>query len=435
MVGKSLIYLGSNILNALIPLALLPILTRVLTVAEYGQVGLFQTLATAFAGVVGLSAAGAAGRRYFDEIEGDQELATYMGSALQVLLASFVPILLATLIFSPLISKQLEIPAWWVIAATVVPACNVVIQLRLVQWQVRGAARSYGMLQVAYSAVNFALSLLLVIALELDGTGRVIAQIVAGLAVATFAIFLLRRAGLLSFLTWKPDEIRQILHFGLPLVPHTLGLFLLVYADRMIVADRLGLEAAGMYIAAMQLVAGAGLVFDAINKAFVPWLYERLARDRQDEKRQIVRFTYGWYAVIGLGIAVGFLVGPPLFVLIAGAHYSPAAQAIGWLALGQGLSGMYLMVTNYVFYSRRTGILAVTTMLSAAVGLGALFALIEPYGLLGAAYAYCIGMGTRFVLTWVAAQLRHPMPWLSSLAWKRAAASAGTDAPQPPETL
>jgi O-antigen/teichoic acid export membrane protein len=416
VIGKSLIYLGSNIVNALIPLALLPILTRVLSVSEYGQVGLFQTLVTAFAGVVGLSVAGAAGRRYFDELEPGEDLASYIGSSVQVLIASVVALLAISLIVSPIVSRQLEIPGWWVVAATIVPACNMLIQLRLVQWQVRGNARSYGMLQVGYSATNLVLSLVFVLALSLGGTGRVIALIVAAILGATLAISLLQRAGLMRFFVWKPNEIRQLLAFGLPLVPHTLGLFLLVYADRVVVADRLGLDAAGMYIAAMQLVAGAGLIFDAINKAYVPWLYERLANDNSDEKCRIVRFTYLWYVLIGVGVLAAFVVGPILFVWIAGPSYASAAQIVGWLALGQGLSGMYLMVTNYVFYSRRTGILALTTMLSAAIGLGALFMLIDRFGLLGAAYAYCIGMAARFLLTWWAAHLRHPMPWLSSLA-------------------
>ncbi len=167
-------------------------------------------------------------------------------------------------------------------------------------------------------------------------------------------------------------------------MPHTVGLFLLVYADRVIVADRLGIAQAGMYIAAMQLVGGAGLVFDAINKAYVPWLYERLAQDDHAVKRRIVRYTYLWYVAIALGVALAFLIGPPLFVLVTGERYRAAAPIIGWVALGQGLSGMYLMVTNYVFYSRRTGILAITTMVSAASGLGALFLLIGRFGLLGA---------------------------------------------------
>lgn len=416
MLIKSLVYLGSNVLNALIPLAMLPILTRVLTVEEYGQVGLFQTLITAFAGLIGLSAAGAAGRKYFDQEASDRDnLATYIGAALQVAAATFVPVVILTYLLADPISGWLAIPAWWVVGAAVVPAFNVMIQMRLVQWQVRGAAYRYGALQVTYSIINFGFSLMLVLALGFGGEGRVIGQVAAGMLVATCALLLLRRDGLLRIFTWRPAALREIVSYGLPLVPHVIGLFLLAYADRVVIGTQLGLEEAGMYIAAVQLVGGAGLMFDAINKAYVPWLFERLARNDDIEKRKIVLFTYIWFGIIAVGIAVAFLIGPELYVLIAGRDYAEAAHIIGWLAAGHGLSGMYLMVTNYVFYSRRTGILAVTTILSAAVGLGALLLLVKPFGLLGAAWAFCLGMGVRFLLTWWAGNLRHPMPWLSAL--------------------
>jgi O-antigen/teichoic acid export membrane protein len=414
MLTKTLVYLGSNILNALIPLALLPILTRFLTVAEYGQVGLFQTLITAFAGVVGLNAASATGRRYFDDTADHDGLAYYIGAAFQVLVASMVPILAVAVLAAGLVSEQLDVPVWWVVAAALVPAFNAAIQLRLVQWQVRGSAFSYGGLQVSYSAVNLGLSLLLVISIGLRGEGRVIAQLAAGLLLAATALILLRRDRLIHLFAWRPEMIREILAYGLPLVPHVVGLFLLAYADRLVIGNYLGLEKAGMYIAAMQLVGGASLVFDAINKAYIPWLYERLARDDAGEKGQIVRYTYAWFALVGLGVALAFVIGPPLYVFIAGERYVEAAPIIGWIALGQGLSGMYLMVTNYVFYSRRTGILAITTMASAVVGISALLLLVPRYGLMGAAIAFCIVMGVSFVLTWWASHLRHPKPWLAA---------------------
>lgn len=425
MLFRSLIYLGSNVLNALIPLVLLPILTRVLSVTEYGQVGMFQTLFTAFAGFVGLSAAGAAGRKYYDQETYHGELAFYIGAAVQLVVASLIPIVLLTYSFAGMISGQLGIPAWWVVAAAVVPAFNVIVQIRLVQWQVRGAAYRYGTMQVAYSAVNLGLSLLLVVALGFGGVGRVVAQLAAGLLLAGLALFLLRRDNLLHLFAWRPAAAKEVFNFGAPLIPHVVGLFLLAYADRVVVATKLGLAEAGMYIAATQLVGGAGVVFDALNKAYVPWLYERLARGDEREKRQIVRYTYLWCAAIAAGVALAFVIGPPLYVFIAGAKYTQAAPIVGWIALSQGLSGMYLMVTNYVFFSKRTGLLAVTTLVSAAVGLASLFLLVPRCGLLGAALASCIGMGVRFLLTWWAAHRRHPMPWLAAL---RPAADENPDA-------
>ena len=415
MLGKSLIYFASNVVNALIPLALLPILTRVLTVEEYGQVGLFQTLVTAYAGIVGLTAAGAAGRKYFDEDVSREDMATYVGAAFQILLLSVVPILLLTVLLAPFGAERLDIPVGWILAAAIVPAFNVLILTRLVQWQVRGEALRYGSLQIGLSALNFVLSIALVIWAGWDGAGRVIGQVAATAAVGLIAVILLKRDALLSFFSWRPGQLKEILAYGLPLVPHTFGLFVLAYADRVIVADMLGLERAGMYIAVVQLAAGAHLVFDAINKAYIPWLYERLAKDVANEKIRIVRMTYAWYVVIALGVALAFVIAPPIFVFIAGEAYAEAAPIVGWIALGQGLSGMYLMVTNYVFYARRTGLLAVTTSISAAVAIGALIVLVERYGMLGAAYAFCIGMTVRFVLTWWAAQWTHPMPWLAAL--------------------
>ena len=82
--------------------------------------------------------------------------------------------------------------------------------------------------------------------------------------------------------------------------------------------------------------------------------------------------------------------------------------------LGQVFNGMYLMVTNYIFFSKRTGLLSIATMFSGVVNLVLLLILIRQFGLEGAAYAFCISMGLRFLLTWFVAQKRHPMPWLKA---------------------
>src|SRR5690606_34839927 len=60
------IYLLSNILNAALPFALLPILTRYLGPAQYGEVAMFQTFLATLAAFTGLSVQGAAARKYYD---------------------------------------------------------------------------------------------------------------------------------------------------------------------------------------------------------------------------------------------------------------------------------------------------------------------------------------------------------------------------------
>ena len=413
LLSGSAVYLVSNIFNAAIPFALLPVLTRYLSPAEYGEVAMFQTLLGALGAFVGISVAGAAGRKYFDGHPRDNDLKHFIAACLQILLVSSAVVFAIMFILRGRFADWLGLQTQWILFAVFVSAVSVIVRLRLGQWQVRKEALRYGALQIAQSAFNMLLSLVLVVVLLQGAEGRIAAQIWSAGVFAFIALVLLKRDGLLTFLVWKPRYIKEALSFGVPLIPHIGGIFLLGSVDRFVINAELGLAEAGIYMVAVQLAAAMGLVFDAINNAYVPWLFERLKRDLPDEKRQIVRYTYVWYGLIMLGIALAFAIGPWLVNLIAGPKYAQAGDVIGWLALGNGLGGMYLMVTNYIFYSKRTGLLSLVTVTSGLINVMLLVVLIRLLGLKGAAIAFSIAMGLRFLLTWYVAQKRHPMPWFN----------------------
>lgn len=408
----STVYLVSNILNALIPFALLPILTRHLKPEEYGEVAMFQTLLGVLLAFIGLSMAGAAGRKFYDSNLNRTQLAEFNGACLQILLFSCLVSLLVLGTFRTYFSEWLGLDTQWILLAAAITAANVVVQIRLGQWQVRKQAVNYGALQISRSAMDFLLSLIFIIVLIRGADGRISAQSWAVTIFSVVSIWNLKKDGLLTFFCWRPDFIREALKFGIPLIPHVGGGFLLMSADRFFINSELGLSQTGVYMVAVQFSAALALIFDAINKAYVPWLFERLKRDQECEKLQIVRYTYGWYALILCGAVVAFIIGPWLVNFIAGEKYADAGNVIGWLALGQIFGGMYLMVTNYIFYSKRTGMLSLVTMVSGLINISLLFFLIGNFGMEGAAYAFCISMAIRFLLTWLVAQRRHPMPWL-----------------------
>ena len=81
--------------------------------------------------------------------------------------------------------------------------------------------------------------------------------------------------------------------------------------------------------------------------------------------------------------------------------------------MGQAFMGMYLVMTGYIFYSKRTGLLSLTTITSGLINVALLVVLVRLLGLKGAAIAFSISMGIRFLLTWWVAQRRHPMPWFN----------------------
>lgn len=414
-VGGAGIYLFSNILNAVIPFILLPILTRYLSPEEYGEVAMFQTLLGALGAFVGMTFVGAANRKFYDSNLEKNELAEFIGSCVQLISISAVVVFSVFFLFRSNFSEWLSLKPSYVLFAVVVSFCTVIIALRLGQWQVQKKAIKYGALQISQSLFNMLLSLLLVVVLLKGAEGRINAQIIMSLVFLIIALILLRKDGLLRIFIWRKDYLAEALRFGVPLMPHLAGGFLLNSVDRFVINDELGLAEAGIYMVAVQLTAAIGIVFDAINKAYVPWLFERLKADVHQEKQKIVKFTYLWFLVIVLGVLLVFLIGPGLVVLIAGEKYTQAGEIVGWLALGQGFQGMYHMFTSYIFYSKKTGMLSIFSIGSGVFNLVLLVFLIPIFGLQGAAVAFAMSMGVRLFLTWFIAHKRHPMPWFSFL--------------------
>lgn len=413
--SESAVYLFSNTLNALIPFALLPVLTRYLDPTQYGEVAMFQTIVVGFTALIGLSLPGAAGRKYYDFDSEHSELRHYIGACFQLLLVSSTIVLVALLFWQDALSAWLGVRTQWLPWALVASLAGLLFQMRMTQWQVRREPTKYGIAQVGQSFLNMGVSILLVMVLRRGADGRIEALIAVPLGMAVLALILLYRDGLLG-MAWRPQYIGEAAKYGVPLVPHGVGLFLLSTVDRFIVNRELGIAQAGIYMVAVQLAMGLALVFDSVNSSYVPWLYERLKRDVDTEKREIVRWTYMYFAFALACAGAAFAIGPFVVTTIAGAKYAGAGKALGWLALGQAFAGMYLAVTNYIFYSKRTGLLSLTTICSGLFTLALLPILTRAYGLVGASVAFAAGMLVRFLLTWWVAQRRHPMPWFESFS-------------------
>lgn len=374
---------------------------------------MFQTLIGALSAFIGLSLHGAAGRKFFDSNLASNDLREFIGSCLQILVTTTIITLSLLLVFRDQLSQWLGLNVEWVLLAAITTSFAMVVQIRLGQWQVRRKVKYFGALQVSRSLLNLGLSLLLVVIFLRGSDGRIIAQGVALGLFGLLALWLLKKDNLLKFFIWRPLFIKEALNFGVPLIPHVGGMFLLTTVDRFVINSELGLSSAGIYMVAAQFGMAVSLVFDAINKAYVPWLFERLKRNDESEKRQIVRYTYVWYVTILIAAGVSFLVGPWVIKVVAGDQYARAGDLIGWLVLGQVFNGMYLMITNYIFFSKRTGLLSTVSIFSGGVNFALLFVLIRHLGVEGAAYAFCFSMALRFVLSWYVAQKRHRMPWFS----------------------
>jgi len=420
LISNARVYMISNIVLAMIPFTLLPILTRFLSPESYGKLAMFQLLITGLAAFVSLGLTSSYQRKAFDYNLDRSELALFLGSAIQILI--FLSLLMMAMIYIlqdyivPLLGLEVE----WVIISVGVIFFTTIVNFRLVNWQVNGYSKRYGLVQITQALLNMLLSIVFIVVLFFDFKGRLSAQIIAPALIALICIVSLKKDNLVNIFNWRPDYIADMLKFGIPLIPHTFGAFIIASADRFFINESLGLKEVGIYMVAVQLASIFNIVFDGINKAFVPWLYAKLTDNNSIELTKIVVKTYLWFVVIlSFGLIGSLFVAPTATLIIAGEQYIQATEVIGWLIMGQVLGGMYLMVTNYIFYMKRTDLLGYVTIGSGAINIALLFYLVPLWGLKGAALAYLISMIIRFLMTWLVAARVCPMPWLDFKALKQ----------------
>lgn len=403
-------YLAANMVNATVPLFLLPVLTRYLAPAEYGEVAIFQVWVVLMGALCGLSVHGAANRKYYDYDDPDEGIGEFISACLVLLVASSAVLGLLVMSMSHWLSGVMGLSGKWLLVGVLFAFCNFLVQLRLGQWQVRTQAGTYGVFQVSRSVLDAALSLLLVIVFVFGVDGRLTARTTAVVIFGVFSLVLLYRNGLIKWV-WRTELAKEALSFGVPLIPHVLGAFLLLTVDRAIVGMNLGMDAAGYYMVAAQVAMVLSLILQSINKAYIPWLYERLRRDVPAEKLAVVKVTYGYGVLLAMCVVFTFLFGKDLLVWIAGSSYAPAADLVAWLVLAQAMRGMYFMVTNYIFYAKRTGVVARITITVGLINVLLLVLMTKYFGLMGAAWAMCISMLVQWLMTWRTANRLVPMPW------------------------
>jgi O-antigen/teichoic acid export membrane protein len=387
------VYAVANVASAFLPFLLLPLMTRVLSPVEYAQVVGFALLVTLSGTAAGLNVHGAMGMIWFRKPL--EEVPSYLSAALVLIAlttAAIAGLVALTLAWVPAVGSGLS-PIWGA-AAALAAGTNILVQTRLVLWQSQNRPLISAAVQFGGSLVNFGLSLIGVLLLQLDAAGRNGGIVLAGVLTALLGVgtFVAGRGLNLRF---RRDHVTTLVAFGAPLIVHTLGAVLLSTADRWAVSIRLDAAALGVYGAAAQLGLLMSLVGDAFVKAFSPWLYGKLKGATDDDRLFAVGAVYGSipafliiavFVGLSLVFASGFILGP---------QYRQAAGMLPWFTAGGAMTGVYLCTSALYFYHARTGLLASVSLSAGLLGAACTWMLASRFGLFGAAGGYAL---TQFFL-------------------------------------
>lgn len=406
---NSFIYVFGDVLNKAVPFLMLPVLTRYLTPEDYGIISVFAVLVSILAVFTGLSIHGAINVNFF-KMQKD-ELKVFIGNCLIILNISTLFVFVFVYLLHSIILERLAMEMEWLIVAVALAFAQFLTTINLLLWMAEQRPKQYSLYQISQTFTVTALSLLMVVGFGMNWEGQLLATAIGTLLFSVISFAFIVKRGYLIFQPNK-EHITDALKFGVPLIPHQLAGWIKTGADRIVLMSILGATATGVYAVGYQIGMIIGVLVTAFNKAWSPYMFKTLSSEpTMENKKKIVIFTYIYFVGILL-FAICFAYLAKLFLpYFLGEKFTASTEFILYFSVAFAFQGMYFMVTNYIFYVKKTYILAYVTFGTAVLHVGLLYLFINANGAVGAAQASVISFAVTFFVVWILASRVYEMPW------------------------
>ncbi len=421
-------YASAGVLTALAAIITFPLLTRSLTVSEYGILGLITSSLTLFVafGKLGMQHAVI---RYYAQIK-NANLSFNLGQMNSTVSVMFVAFSLITTLlwmfgsfnFIPRVSDFDNISVLFAIASGIVflrllGSCA----LNFLRAQQRSAAVGFAQILTRYLYLVFIL--IIMVAGEVN-----IGFILLSMALAEIAgvVFAAKRYWPEFDFRWSDVSAplgKAMLLYGVPLmILESLGLILRL-SDRYIIQGMLGEMELGMYSASYNLTAYLDIILlTAVVQAIKPYYMQVWEGEGVENTQKFLSSTFHSYVVLGVPfIALFSLVAPHLLNFLASPKYYPGTIIIPFVAFSFLLEGSMHILGAGLYIKKNTKVLMFWGVVAALINLALNILLIPVYGILGAALVTIVSylvfmMGVSYrAFQYVSFKISFRVPMLAAL--------------------
>jgi len=403
------IYIGGEIINKAIPFLLLPFLTAFLSPNDFGIVATYQAVLQVLLVIISLSMHGAISVLFFKVEQPFFKKVLASIFILSCLLAALVALIIA--VFHKNIVQFLGVELFWVLALPIIVLFQAFIQFLLVFYQVRKQQNQYVTLQLASTLVNVSVSIALIAYWNIGLEGRIAGIAIAAVIFGLWALFNFKKNNNFDF-NVNCESFLMPLRFSLPLVPHSLSNWIKTSIDRLLLMSFFGAAVVGEYAVMYQLASILSVVFMAVNKALVPFLFSYLKNGEYDKSQ--ISFWCKKIAFIIIALSIGFLLLIPfIFNFIINSEYHFNYLLISLLIIGFMFQGLYLLLVNFFMFYEKTKVLAKIAIINTLLHLFLAIPLVYFYGALGGALTNAISWFLLLVLIYSFGTRKNVYPWIS----------------------
>lgn len=353
-----------------------PIFARLLTKAEFGEYSNIITWYGIIAIVATLSLNASLTRARFD-FEGDLE--RYVASnLLQGSIATVIVFLIVIInkdFFCGLFVIEEKYLYIMFAAIIVSPAYDMFLSVQRFRYKYRLVV----LVTVVITLSSAALSVILVNIMPDRLMGRVLGTYIPPFAggVIIYIYYLVKGSGL------RLQYCKYALLISAPYVIHLLSGTVLNSSDKAMITGILGPEANALYSMSATVSAIVNIMWYAIDRAFTPWLGEKLHEKDYVSIRKYTNIYIGIFSCIVVGLMI---FAPEILYILGGESYSEAKYAIPPIMVGYLFIMIYSLYANIEQYEKKTAGMAAATGSAALINIVTNAVFIPMFGYLAASY-------------------------------------------------
>jgi O-antigen/teichoic acid export membrane protein len=376
----SAVYVLPAALSSGVSFFLFPLYAHRFTPQEYGDLDLLLLTGTLIGFTVALEMYQAVGRYVTGET--DEHLRKgYASTGLFITVAMYslfaiVFELLAAPISRVLLGSQappelLRIATAWMCVQGLLNYTQA--QLR---WQLRPHAFAVASAVNAFGTVGAAA--VFVFGLHLEVRGALLGQLTGSSLALLYVAVATRKAFTFQF---SLDKCRLLLRYSVPLVPSGVGVFLNLYADRLVIKHLQSVADVGIYGVGYRVAMIVVLLLIGFQGAATPLILA--GKDDPTTPTDIARIMRIFWALALSSFVALSLLATPMIRILAASSYQSASSVVPFLVIASLFSGMYLFAPGLVI-AKKTVTMAKLTAFSGIANLLLAVVLVPPLGIVGA---------------------------------------------------
>ena len=258
--------------------------------------------------------------------------------------------------------------------------------------------KMYSLILVTTTYFNVILVAYLVI------SGHGILGAIMGLLVSRFLVFLIMIVIVVRVIGVRMPRftnIRDYMAFGLPIVPWNLSNWITSSGDRYVIGIFLGVASVGYYTPAYILGFIISMFSTPLSFMLPVILSKAYDESNMDEVKAILRYSLKYFLALAIPSVFGLsILSKPLLTTLSTSEIASQGYIVTpFVALSGLLFGCYSVLYQILVLVKKTKIVGSTWIIVAALNLGLNFIFVPRLGILGAAVTTLIAYGLVLALT------------------------------------